>query len=43
MKEITPDKSEEDSLNDMNTFKSMVEGESGTDIQAERFNYRFAG
>jgi hypothetical protein len=34
-KEITPDKSEEDSLNDMNTFKSMVEGESGTDIQAE--------
>jgi hypothetical protein len=34
-KEITPDKSEEDSLNDMNTFKSTVEGESGTDIQAE--------
>jgi hypothetical protein len=34
-KEITLDKSEEDSLNDMNTFKSMVEGESGTDIQAE--------
>jgi hypothetical protein len=35
MKEITPDKPEEDSLNDMNTFKSTVEGESGTDIQAE--------
>jgi hypothetical protein len=34
-KEITLDKPEEDSLNDMNTFKSMVEGESGTDIQAE--------
>jgi hypothetical protein len=34
-KEITPDKSEEDSLNDMNTFKSTVEGESGTDIKAE--------
>jgi hypothetical protein len=34
-KEITPDKPEEDSLNDMNTFKSTVEGESGTDIQAE--------
>jgi hypothetical protein len=34
-KEITPDKPEEDSLNDMNTFKSTVDGESGTDIQAE--------
>jgi hypothetical protein len=33
-KEITPDKSEEDSLNNMNTFKSMVEGESGADIQS---------
>jgi hypothetical protein len=29
-KEITPDKPEEDSLNDMNTLKSTVEGESGT-------------
>jgi len=34
-KEITPDKTEDASLTDTNTLKSIVEGKSGTDIQAE--------